>query len=98
MITTHVSQVLADWAAVDVPNPAPKAPPGVGNKVNDLISYVKWGVLIVILLTGFVGAIMIAAGRYASHHKSMSNGVWVLAGAVVALVLYAGWFTFVQGW
>jgi amino acid transporter len=90
---TH-SLIEAFVTAGVVPNPGAKAPPGVDAKVGDIISYVKWGVLLVIIMVGFIGAGAVAGGRVFSHHGSSKTGQGMLVAAVMAAVLYAGIYAF----
>jgi hypothetical protein len=68
---------------VQVPDPAPSAPPELGEPVNVIISWGKWGVLV----CGVAG-LLICAGQMAIGRKNRSSfaadgatGVpWVLGG------------------
>jgi hypothetical protein len=82
-----VTQVLLDPV---VPNPPAEAPPGVSDPTNQLLGYVKWGVLLVIVAAGFVGAGAIAGGRVFAHHGASKIGISILLSAVAGAVLYAG--------
>jgi len=93
MHMTH-SLIEAFVTAGGIPNPGAKAPPGVDAKVGDIISYVKWGVLLVIIVVGFIGAGAVAGGRVFSHHGSSKTGQGMLVAAVMAAVLYAGIYAF----
>ena len=73
-----------------IQNPAPKAPPGVDTPVNMLMAYVKWGVLVVIISAGFVGAGAVAGGRIFAHHGASKIGVGILLAALAGAVLYVG--------
>lgn len=74
----HVAQV-----AGSVPNPAPKAPPGLAQTVNTLLAWWKWGALVagVFGLTG-CGAMMAIGRRNRSNLAADgATGIpWVLAG------------------
>ena len=86
----HLAGLLA--AGSGVPNPAPKAPPGLAGPVNTVIAWAKWGVLI----CGVVG-LLICAGKMAIGHRNRATfaadgatGVpWVLGGLSLAAVASA---------
>ena len=73
-----------------VPNPPASAPPGVSGPVEQLIGYVKWGVLVVIVAAGFVGAGAVAGGRILAHHGASKVGIGILLAALAGAVLYVG--------
>lgn len=77
-----------------VPNPAPKAPAGIGNQMADILGYVKWGVLLVIIIAAFVGVGSVAGGRVFAHHGASRVGVSILVSSVIAAVLYVGIYAF----
>jgi len=66
------------------------APPGVSDPINQLLSYVKWGVLVIIVAAGFVGAGAIAGGRILAHHGASKVGVGILLAALAGAVTYVG--------
>ncbi|MCP2337918.1 hypothetical protein [Actinomadura rupiterrae] len=74
-------------AGVQVPDPAPSPPPGLDEKVNTLLSWGKWAVLI----CGVAG-LFICAGQMAIGRKNRSTfaadgatGIpWVLGGLSLA--------------
>ena len=75
-----------------VPNPAPKAPPGLSGPVNTILAWGKWGVLV----CGVAG-LLICGGKMAIGHRNRAtfaadgaSGVpWVLAGLSLAAVASA---------
>ncbi len=87
-----MSAFLHALTALDaaVPNPNPEAPPGVSDPVTKIMGYVKWGVLAVIIIAGFVGAGAVAGGRVFSHHGASKIGIGILLGALGGAVLYVG--------
>lgn len=91
MLSHHVLGLVEVLGAV--PDPDPQAPPNVDEPVSTLISYLKWGVLLVILAAGLVGAGAIAGGRVFSHHGASKIGIGILlsalGGAVVYVSIYA---------
>jgi len=81
----HPTALLA-WRAMSaggVPDPAPAAPPGLSGKVNIILGWGKWGVLI----CGVAG-LLLCGGKMAIGHRSRASlaadgasGIpWVLAG------------------
>ncbi len=82
----QVLQVLSDPA----PNPPAKAPDGVAEPVSKLVAYIKWGVLVVIVVAGFIGAGAVAGGRIFAHHGASKIGIGILISALGAAVLYVG--------
>jgi hypothetical protein len=94
MSLTQLSQTVAVLATV-VPNPDPQAPPGVSAQMSAVLGYVKWGVLVVIIIAAFVGVGAIAGGRVFSHHGASKVGVSMLVSSVVAAILYVGIYSFV---
>lgn len=77
-----------------IPNPPPQAIPGVGPQISAIVAYVKWGVLLVIVLVGFIGAGAVAGGRAFGNHGSSKTGQAMLISAAMAAVLYACIYTF----
>jgi hypothetical protein len=73
-----------------IQNPPPAAPPDVTNPVETLLGYVKWGVLVVIVTAGFVGAGAVAGGRVFAHHGASKVGIGILLSALAGAVLYVG--------
>jgi hypothetical protein len=70
-------------AGAPVPDPAPQAPPGLAAKVNIVLAWGKWGVLI----CGVAG-LLISGGKMAIGHRNRSalaadgaTGIpWVIGG------------------
>lgn len=80
--------------AMSIPNPAPRAPAGVSEQMAAILGYVKWGVLLVIIVSAFVGVGSVAGGRVFAHHGASRVGVSILVSAVIAAVLYVGIYAF----
>ena len=81
----HLTTMRA-WPAMPgggVPDPVPAAPPGLTGKVNTILGWGKWGVLI----CGVAG-LLLCGGKMAIGHRSRASlaadgatGIpWVLAG------------------
>lgn len=96
MLLVHALQEAGHIYAGTVPNPAPAAPPGVSSQASAVISYVKWGVLLVIVIAAFVGVGAVAGGRVFGHHSASRVGMSMLISAVIAAVLYAGIYAFIS--
>ena len=98
--TVHVLGVLQQvggFLSDVVPNPPAKAPAGVALPVAAVISYVKWGVLIVIFLSALAGVGALAGGRVFGNHGASKLGVSMLVTAVCSLVVYVGLYAFLSG-
>ena len=80
-----------------IPNPPAAPPPGAVGPVTSIISYVKWGVLAVIFIAGFVGAGALAGGRIVGNHGASKVGVSMLVGAAAAMVVYVAIYAFLTG-
>lgn len=70
----------------------PAAPPGTQDFADDVVSWVKWGVLIVIGLGGLVSVGALAGGRIFNNPHASSRGAsgmaWTIAAAVAYGVIY----------
>lgn len=98
--SAHVLVALQQTGALVtgvVPNPSAQAPAGVAGPVTAVISYVKWGVLIVIFLSALAGVGALAGGRVFGNHGASKVGVSMLVTAVGALVVYVGLYAFLTG-
>ncbi len=77
-------RALRAMPAGGVPDPAPQAPPGLAGKVNTILAWGKWGVLI----CGVAGLLLcggkMAIGHLRSRASLAADGaagiVWVLGG------------------
>ncbi|GAA2865791.1 hypothetical protein Acy02nite_12830 [Actinoplanes cyaneus] len=87
---------LSSLPLADTPdNPAPKAPPGAEKPINQLMGYLKWGVLAVIIAAGFVGAGAIAGGRIFANHGASKVGVGILLSALGGAVVFVGVYSII---
>jgi hypothetical protein len=77
-----------------IPNPPAQAIPGAAKQISDIVAYVKWGALLVIILVGFIGAGAVAGGRAFANHQSSKAGQGMLISAVIGAVLYACIYAF----
>lgn len=84
--------LLAETARLfaDVPNPAPADPTGGAKGVSLLVSYVKWGVLIVCALAALGSAGLMAAGNLSNRPETAERGkrafLWA-GGATIAAAI-----------
>ena len=78
-----LADIHKDTLAAGVPNPAPKAPPGLSRTVNTLLGWWKWGGLIAGVF-GLIGCgAMMAIGRRNRSNLAADGATgipWVLAG------------------
>jgi hypothetical protein len=82
-LATLRSWVILAGGGPAIPNPAPVAPPGLVGKVNTILAWGKWGVLI----CGVAG-LLICGGKMAIGHRNRATfaadgatGIpWVLGG------------------
>jgi hypothetical protein len=90
MITYSLLHHTFDTYIAAPPNPGPKEIPGVATPINTLMGYLKWGVLVVIIAAGFVGAGALAGGRIFGNHGASKIGVTILMSAIAGAVVYVG--------
>jgi hypothetical protein len=72
-----------------VPNPGPQPPPGLQNFGNEVISWVKYGVLVAGVIGVLICAAMIIIGRRnrnAVAQDGLIGSIWVLGGLALASV------------
>lgn len=89
LVLQSLNTAVAILQANPIPNPAPVAPPGTQDAVNNIMAYVKWGSIIVIGLVGLCGAGAIAGGRVVGHHKSSQVGIGMVLAALGAAVVWS---------
>ena len=91
LVLLRASRLVPSLSA-GVPDPAPQAPPGLSGKVNTILGWGKWSVLV----CGVAG-LLICGGKMAIGHRNRAafaadgaTGVpWVLAGLSLAAVAAA---------
>ncbi len=66
----------------------PKAPPGMQAYANEITSWVKWGVLALIIIAALVSIGSILIGRIFSHPHASRYGAMGLGIVVMAAILY----------
>ena len=75
--------------ALAPPNPAPTVPPGLGAFADQILGWLKWGVLFAGVLGILVCAIMIIIGRRnrsATAYEGLVGSAWILGGLALASV------------
>ena len=81
--------VLAVTRLAQPPDPPPVAPPGLTPIMNLLLSWMKWGVVVVGVMGLLACAMMIIIGRRnrsATAYEGLVGAAWVLAGLGLASV------------
>jgi hypothetical protein len=71
------------------PNPPPAPPPGLEGLANQLLGWMKWGVIIAGLVGLLICAIMLILGRRnrsATAYEGMVGSAWILGGLGLASV------------
>lgn len=71
------------------PNPAPAPPPGLGELTEQVISWLKWGVLAAGMVGILLCAAMIILGRQRRSglaQEGLLGSLWVLGGLALASV------------
>jgi hypothetical protein len=73
----------------------PKAPPGVQQYSDEILSWVKWGALSIIAIGLFVSIILLVWGRVTHHPKVARLGFDGLMICLAAAILYVVGYTVV---
>ncbi|MGH3672677.1 MAG: hypothetical protein ACRDSH_18930 [Pseudonocardiaceae bacterium] len=76
-------------ATIPVPNPPPAPPPGLANFGNQIISWLKWGVMIGGMVGMLICAGMVILGRRnrsSVAQDGLVGSVWVIGGLAMASV------------
>jgi hypothetical protein len=83
LAAAHAIPLHVAGVAGGVPNPAPKAPPGLSGRVSTLLAWWKWGTLVAGVF-GLIGCgAMMAIGRRNRSNLAADGATgipWVLAG------------------
>jgi hypothetical protein len=89
MIAHVVLGPLSSGGSPDTPNPPPQAPPGIGALAEQVIAWLKWGVLAAGMIGILVCAGMIIVGRRRHGglaQEGLIGSLWVLGGLALASV------------
>jgi hypothetical protein len=76
-------------ALAQPPNPPPAVPPGLGAFADQILGWMKWGVLVAGVIGILVCAIMIILGRRnrsSTAYEGLVGSAWILAGLALASV------------
>ncbi|WP_306215407.1 hypothetical protein [Actinoplanes sp. RD1] len=80
---------VLDVLSAPLPNPAPADPTGGNAAIQLLISYVKWGVLIVCAVVAVASGAFMAWGSASDRPDASSKGKRALLWSVVGLIASA---------
>ena len=90
LVPTQPSPVSARvLAAQRPPDPGPAAPPGLAEFGDQIISWMKWGVLFAGVLGILICAVMLIIGRRnrsATAYEGLVGSAWILGGLALASV------------
>lgn len=75
-----------------IANVCAKAPEGVGRYVDDILGWVKYGVIAIIIGSGFASVGALVIGKLGSMGRAAQVGasglMWTIGGAVAFVVIY----------
>ena len=80
-----------------VTNVCPKAPPGMGQWDDQILGWVKWGTLALILISGFVSIGAIVLSRVFAHPHGSRMGAMGLAITVLCAIMFVAIYAIVTG-
>lgn len=99
MIIETISEVATQLAAAGniqaegVDDVCAKAPTGVAPYVNDILGWVKYGVLAIIIGAGFASSGALIVGKFGQMGRAAQIGAsglfWTVIGAVAFVTIYA---------
>lgn len=75
----------------------PQAPPGMGNWDEQILGWVKWGTLALIVVAGFVSIGAIVLSRIFAHPHGSRMGAMGLAMTVLCAVLFVTIYAIITG-
>lgn len=88
--SSHTAVAAADGLGFGSVCPTP--PPGVAPFADQIVSWIKWGVLGLIFAAGFISVGFMVAGKMASNGRAAQVGsaglFWTVLGAVAYAVVY----------
>lgn len=82
-----VADVVTQAPLAAVPNPAPAAPPG-SERLEEILSWVKWLALISAVAGFFAGLVVFAAGRMVDHRRAGSTGAMMVISSLAVGLLF----------
>ena len=89
----HITAV----ATVLVSNVCPKAPPGMGQWDDQILAWVKWGTLALIVISGFISIGAIVLSRVFAHPNGSRMGAMGLAITVLCAIMFVAIYAIVTG-
>jgi hypothetical protein len=91
-VATLVTALTGDIQAKGVGDVCAKAPAGVETHVNDLLGWVKYGVIAIIIGAGFASIGAMIVGKIGSMGRAAQIGAsglfWTVIGAIAFVVIY----------
>jgi hypothetical protein len=88
---------VSGHVVVLVTNVCPKAPPGMGDWDDQILGWVKWGTLSLIVISGFVSIGAIVLGRVFAHPHGSRLGAMGLAITVLCAIMFVAIYAIVTG-
>ena len=88
---------VTDMGVVLVSNVCPKPPPGMGEWDDQILGWVKWGTLALILISGFVSIGAIVLSRVFAHPHGSRMGAMGLAITVLCAIMFVAIYAIVTG-
>lgn len=92
-VATLLTTLTGDLQAKDVGDVCAKAPAGVETYANEIIGWIKWGVLAVIIGGGFASTGAMVVGKITSSGRAAQMGAsglfWCVIGAIAFVTIYA---------
>lgn len=92
-VVTQVTGLTGAIQAEGMGNVCAKAPQGVQTYANDIVGWIKWGVIVLIIGAGFASVGMMVAGKISSSGRAAQTGAsgmfWTMIGAIAFVTIYA---------
>ena len=92
-VATLMTALTGDLQAKGVGNVCAAPPAGVETYANDIIGWIKWGVLVLIIGAGFASVGAMVAGKISSSGRAAQIGAsgmfWTVIGAIAFVTIYA---------
>ena len=88
-MTARSTSLAAVILAVEPPDPEATVPPGLGEFADQILGWLKWGVLFSGVLGILICAVMIIIGRRnrsATAYEGLVGSAWILGGLALASV------------
>lgn len=99
MMIETISEVVTQLAATSnvnaegVGNVCAQAPTGVKPYVNDILGWVKYGVIVIIIGAGFASSGALIVGKFGQMGRAAQMGasglLWTVIGAIAFVCIYA---------